>query len=40
MRIEQGIDLNGNPMFFVLNEADLLASFSSQEEARDYIANN
>jgi hypothetical protein len=40
MRIEQGIDKNGNTMFFVLRDADLVASFSSIDEAQSYIANN
>lgn len=40
MYIEEGIDLQGNPIWFVLQEADLLASFSLEVAAQEYIDNN
>lgn len=39
MIIEKGIDINGADIWFVLNEADLEATFYSEQEAMDYIAN-
>ena len=39
MKIEQGIDMNGVDVWFVLNEANLEATFYSEQEANDYIAH-
>ena len=39
MKIEQGIDMNGVNVWFILNEANLEATFYSEQEANDYIAN-
>jgi len=35
--IEEGKDLNGNPVWFVLRDADLIEAFGSEEEAKTYI---
>lgn len=35
--IEQGRDLNGITIWFVLKDADLISSFYSREEAMAYI---
>ena len=39
MKIEQGIDMNGVDVWFVLNGANLEATFYSEQEANDYITN-
>jgi hypothetical protein len=39
MKVEKGIDINGNDIWFVLDEADLVATFYSENEANDYILN-
>lgn len=39
MKVEKGIDMNGMDVWFILNDADLVASFYSEAEANDYIAN-
>lgn len=37
MKIEKGIDINGNDIWFVLKDADLLEQFYSEAEAINYI---
>lgn len=39
MVIERGTDMNGADVWFVLNEANLEATFYSESEANDYITN-
>jgi len=39
MKVEKGIDINGVDVWFVLNDADLVATFYSENEANDYILN-
>lgn len=39
MKVERGIDMNGTDVWFVLDEANLVATFYSETEANDYIAN-
>ena len=39
MNIERGIDKDGRDMWFVLDGANLVESFYSQQEAEDFIAN-
>jgi hypothetical protein len=39
MVIERGTDMNGVDVWFVLNEANLEATFYSEAEANDYITN-
>lgn len=39
MYIEKGIDKNGVDMWFILEDANLVKSFYSEQEAFDYIDN-
>mgnify|MGYP001252278746 CR=1 FL=1 len=39
MKVEKGIDMNGVDVWFVLNDANLEATFYSEAEANDYITN-
>lgn len=39
MVIERGTDMNGVDVWFVLDEANLVATYYSEQEANDYIAN-
>ena len=39
MKIEKGIDMNGSDIWFILDGADLVTSFYSEQEAIDYIEN-
>ncbi len=35
--IEEGIDLNGDPCWFVLENADLIGTYSTLEEAQNNL---
>lgn len=39
MKVEKGVDMNGTDVWFVLDEADLIETFYSENEANDYISN-
>jgi len=39
MKVDKGIDINGVDVWFVLNDADLVATFYSADEANNYILN-
>lgn len=39
MKIEKGKNLEGNDIWFVLDGADLITTFNTEEEAKSYITN-
>lgn len=39
MYIEKGIDINGSDIWFVLDGADLVESFYSEQEAINFVQN-
>ena len=40
MKVEKGIDMNGTDVWFVLDEADLVATYYSEQEAINHIEND
>ena len=39
MKVEKGFNMNGVDDWFDLDEADLIETFYSENEANDYISN-